>query len=398
MPKDRKLLVPRNHGVPDYEKHMEYVIRHPDTILKLPRTISHAGALGRSVSLVQLIATWANSSNDHRVETWLNPNDRNGIERFVSHVHGLTAAYFANSITTQDGQTNLRRALLESATPRILAMSKRRYECAAKGSLTELIFVHHASHQFHSAVYEKKPNTHQLMDPQTHGELIVGRADMNALLTKILIAQNLPRDDFTLIKPLLDNYEYPLGTMLHEAFRNTAEHAYLDLEGRIQRKGLRCILIAQRSINPDELRPESLVSTDHPGLDSYFGSIRDRAGKGLRRQVHLLELSVVDTGPGFLATMDSHMTTPESDADRVSRCFLDSVSSKPGPNSGLGLGLVLSAVHQLQGFVRLRTSSTEAFFSSMTDTSKSVLLPHVAGDLPNATGTVLTVGIPLETF
>ena len=395
MAKVQILAVRQRDGVPEYDQHMQAVQRG-NLMLQLPRAISHAGGLGRSVSFTQLIATWASASSKRHIRTTLPATGQDDIQRFASRLHGLAAAYYADRITANDGRTDLRQRLLEAAAPRIRAMSNRQFDVAAKGPLTEFIFVHNARRQFHSAAYRHKPSPPDLMDPQRHGQLIVSPREMNALLFNVLRAQQLPRADFARIEPLLDRRELPLGSLLHETFRNTAEHAYVDLNGRIPARGLRCIMIAARRANPDELRPKSLVSAAHPQLDSYFTRLRDRAGRGVRRLVHILELSVLDTGPGFAATISSRVKDGVRDSDRVARCFLDHVSSKPGPNSGLGLSRVLSHVRGLGGFVRVRTSTTEAFFSPLSNASSTQGSLHVAGNLPRATGTALTIAIPLE--
>ena len=235
------LSVRQRDGVPEYDHYM-LAAQRGNAALTVPRAISHAGALGRSVSFAQLIATWASNSAERRIRTTLPFDGHNDQERFVSRLHGLAAAYFADQITAVDGRTNLRRTLLEAAVPRIRAMSDRKFADAARGPLTEFVFVHRAKRQFHSAAYRHEPTPADLMDPQRHGELIVPPREMNALVLNVLRAQQRPRADFERIAPLLDRRDVPLGHLLHEIFRNTAEHAYLDLEGRIPLKGLRCIL------------------------------------------------------------------------------------------------------------------------------------------------------------
>ncbi len=374
--------------------------QHDRVALSLPLSISHAGALGRSVSLAQLIATWANASPEKHVRTRLDTEDCDNIERFSSRLHGLAAAYFADRITGADGQANLRRTLLKAATSRICAMSERRYENTAKGRLTELIFLHGATRQFHSAAYLREPTPWDVMDPQRHGELVVSPREMNALVRQALQAHQLPKADFARIAPLLDRRDVPLGTLLHEAFRNTAEHAYLNLGGRVPYRGLRCILIAVRSVNPQELHPGALVSTEHPELESYCAGLRGLAKQGFRRLVHFLELSVLDTGPGFAATIANRakegMKDGMEDTELVTWCFDEHVSSKRGPNSGLGLGRVLHHVNELDGFLRIRTSSTEVAFTSRLRALDTNMAPHVVGGLPEVIGTALTMAVPLR--
>ena len=391
------LSVRQRDGVPEHDQYM-LAAQRGNAALKIPRSISHAGALGRSVSFAQLIATWASTSSERRILTSLPADGRDDLDKLVSRLHGLSAAYYADRITAEDGKTDLRQLLLEAARPRILAMGNRNYAHVARGPLAEFVFVRGARHEFHSVAYQHEPTRDDLMDPQRHGGLIVPASEMNALVLDVLQARR--KDDIERIRPLLVDKRGPLGYLLHETFRNTAEHAYLDLDGRIPRKGLRCILIAARLTQPDELYPRALVSAKHPHIDQYFELLRGRARRDAcsdgRSLVHVLEISVLDTGPGFVATIARHPDANAKDSDRVAQCFLDHVSSKRGPNSGLGLGRVLSLVRKLDGFLRVRTSTTEAFFSSLSDTRGSQPAPHVVGNLVKATGTALTIAVPLE--
>lgn len=403
MTRHEILHVQKVHGMQDYEKFMRLAQedRVGNTILKIPQSISYEGALGLSLSFSQLIATWANVSTksaQRYIQTRLPANNKDALVRFVSRLHGLVAAYYANPITAEDDKTNLKHDLLKAAAPRIVAMANRNFSEVAKGRMTELIFVHKTKHQFHSAVYLKEPKYADLMDRQCHGELIVPPREMNALLLNVLQALNLSRMDFKRLKPLLYDSNIALGHLLHETFRNTAEHAYLDLNNRIPSKGVRCLLVAVRSTEPNLLKPDTLVSAEHPGLDQYFEQLRTKVDGGVRSKVYILELSIFDTGPGFAGTIATHkdFKTEEEEHNIVRQCFRDYVSSKGGPNSGLGLGRVLSLISDLGGFVRVRTSTTEAFFTPFSDTLESELTPHIVGNLPMAIGTVFTIAIPLE--
>lgn len=392
------ISVDERDGVREFEQHILTAQKRSNATLRVPISISHEGDLGRSVAFAQLVATWADTCTSQHIRAPLSMDDPQALKRFISRLHGLTAAYYADQIVAKDGKTNLRKELLKAAKPRIEAMGERKFNLVAKGRLTELIFVHRANNQFHSATYLGQPSVADLKDPQRHGELIVSAREMNALIRNILKAQNLPKSDFKRLTPLLDRERYPLGHLLHETFRNTAEHAYLDSSGRIPPKGVRCVLIALRYCQPDLLKPDRFVSVEHPNLTAYFKGLRERCELQDRSLVRFLELSVLDTGPGFAATIETSLGPKFgmalSDANLVTECFRVHVSSKLGPNSGLGLGRVLSLVNSLGGFIRIRTSTTETFFSSSKEANAS-LAPHVAADLSKVCGTALTIAIPL---
>ncbi|MDE0711050.1 MAG: hypothetical protein OXH60_02835 [Rhodospirillales bacterium] len=274
-------------------------------------------------------------------------------------------------------------------------MNKRQFAQTAKGPTAELVFVIGARNEFHSAAYREKPTLAQLMDSEQHGNLIVSANEMNALISNILVKLKVPSLDLDRLSPLLGRETVSLGDLLHETFRNTAEHAYLDLDDRIPKEGLRCILIAIRNMQPGQIQANAIVSAEHQHLSRYVRRLSRRASVARRSLVCLFELSVFDTGPGFAGTME--LQSDASDIDRVAHCFRDYVSKKPGPNSGLGLGRVLKSVHSLDGYLRVRTSTAEVFFSAATPMpSDTGPVPSVVGGLPKVVGTAITIGIPLE--
>ena len=389
------LSVRQEDGVRDYENQIR-AAKYGNPALSLPRSISHEGALGRSIAFAQFVATWSKFCSHRRVHSTLSKDNGDDVAKYSSRLHGLTAAYYADRFTGKDGKTDLRRAILKASTPRIHAMSQRRYADTAAGLLTELIYFHNAKSQFHSATYRSTPTLTDLMDPEVHGRLIVSAREMNSLASNVLATQNLPDTDWKRIEHLCDQQNGAIGALLHETFRNTAEHAYLDREGRIPARGLRCIVIAARRSRPETLNAHKLTSTDHPNVKAYFSGLDERAKRGRRELAYVLELSILDTGPGFSATIADRVSQETTDAEKVSACFEKGYSNKIGMNSGHGLQCVLAHVHRLRGFLRIRTSSTEAFYSHLSHSSESRQLPHVVSDLPEVVGTAITIALPLE--
>ena len=379
-------------GLREFEQHARLLLRTGGSI-SMPRSLSYAGGLGRSLALAQLIATWADRSLKPNLFTTLDFSTRGDHEKFVSYLHGFAAAYFAMRVFAVDGITDIRPALMRAADLRLKAMSEREWGSTSRGPLAELVLVHHGWNEFSSAVYSRNPTLMERMNRDHHGELIVPEEEMHALITTVVKAFNISQSELRLLVPFLKHKDHPLGRVLYESFRNTAEHAYLNVNGQIAERGLRSILIGFRSMPSAQLSPTLLVSGEHPKLSDYFKSI-GRSSDSSNRQINVLELSVFDTGPGYADTLDM---ADVSEAERVSRCFVDHVSSKAGPNSGLGLGNLLEVLTSHEGFLRVRTSTTEAFFSKMVnDVVDSQLIPHVVGNLPSLTGTALTIGIPLS--
>ena len=72
-----------------------------------------------------------------------------------------------------------------------------------------------------------------------------------------------------------------------------------------------------------------------------------------------LTLALVSPQPYLIKS-----TLLDNDVDLVARCFEKHQSAKLGNASGLGLNRVLRIIEDLNGFVRFRTSTAEAFFAS----------------------------------
>jgi len=364
--------------------------------LAIPNKIGHEGALGRSVSLAQMVTTWAKLSPMRNIHTWLRSDEEDVLENFVGRIHGLSAAYFADKVFDAGKKTDLRKTLLTAAKNRVDAMHRRELNHTAKGILCELIFVRGARKEFHSAVYTRKPTPSELKDSQSHGELIVDSREMNSLLFSILGYQLRQKHRIKRIESILDREEPILGQVLHEVFRNTAEHAYPSIPGEIPQKSMRCILVSTHHIDPRTISAKTLTSADHPKIDDYFIQIYDRVKNSDRNLFSVLELSIFDTGPGFVNTIRDKMGKDADDKEAVLNCFRDHITSKGGPNSGLGLGRVLSHVQTLNGFFRVRTSTAEAFYSGHVERHNNMHLePTVMGNLPEVEGTVFTIAFPL---
>ena len=255
MTSTRTLRIGTDDNLRKLEEYMRKASIH-DFDIFIPQGFKFAGRLGRSLSLAQLVATRANRESKFSIYTKLELEDTHSHERFVRKLHGLAAVYFSDSVFAGDGKTDIRRTLLEAAANRIRAMRLRNYDQTSAGRQIELIFINHAKQEFHDTLYSKTPKFEDLMDKERHGKCIASAFDLNGFLRKAIHILKPTKRDFLRIKPLLDDVNMPLGSLLHESFQNTAEHAYLGANGRIPNKGLRCVSVAIHQTEQQELQPK----------------------------------------------------------------------------------------------------------------------------------------------
>lgn len=362
--------------------------------LRLPSKLREGGSMGRSASIAQFVATWASRTNNPSLKTYISSEDAEKFENYVSNLHGLSAVYFSNKVFTLKSDQDIRYELLLQAVPRFKAMQTRNFHTLRKRRIIEIISVVHARSEFLTLLYRQTPGLSELLDRQRHGQLIALPQEMNGLFQNCVESINISYRSQPLVSSLVKDHQ--IGILLHEAIRNTAEHAYLTNSGTIPKRGLRCVLFSINPIERDRLRAQfPITSTDRTTLTSYFQKVAGLGSKFERKKIDFLEISILDTGPGFAETMrisaDGH-----DDFELVAQCFESFKSSKPGENSGQGLYRILSAVKELNGFIRIRTSSCEIFFCSEDNFDEYFdPRPLIRGELGKVIGTLLTICIPI---
>lgn len=331
--------------------------------LVLPNSLKEEASLGSSLAFAQFLLTWSRRSDMPVVKTFLKAGDDKKICRFVQRVHGFSAAYYAKRILAQDLEDlDLRTPLLLAAKPRFEAMYRGELTETCRRLEIELIFIENSELEFHGALYSKAPTPAELADREAHGRLIRSKRDLNRFLERAFTLLGVDKQ----FKKQLLRTDLPFGSLLTEAFKNTAEHAYLQPTGARLKKNLRCVRVARSQTGRKWLEGFSVASEESaPAAESYFGALASAHGDQELTNVQMLEISIFDSGSGFSATMgDSHPSGTLTDLALVELCVEKHRSSKPQETAGVGIFRMLSAVDALGGFLRIRTSSAEAFYAA----------------------------------
>jgi hypothetical protein len=183
-----------------------------------------------------------------------------------------------------------------------------------------------------------------------------------------LIARNAPNYERDL-GPILKD----LAVTLRELFINTHYHARHDGNGERYRRGVRAITVAQRNVAlPD-------VDGFSGGLEPLRGYLNALKRVEDRQTIKLVELTVIDSGPGFAARMNggelSEQASIERERELVQDCFLKNVTSITDQGYGLGLTRILQALKARRGYLSLRTGRLALFkfFSPEHDLQSSAL-------------------------
>lgn len=388
------LLIKRSDGVKEFESYLSRPSTFQKTLL-LPKDLDEGGALGNSVAFCQFLLTWARKSENRCIKTYLNVDDEASFVKFTERVHGLCAAYVSERlISSSENPSDIRMPVLKAAKPRFEAMTRGELQGAGRGREVEFIFIQDAKNQFHGAVYSKVPTPIELMDRQKHGELIRSYRELNRFLELCFDHLNISQ----YLEKQIRRTDFVFGSLLSELFRNTAEHGFLDIHGGRLQLNLRCIRIGVALVSREKLEHQSVSSLEARQVaHNYFEKMSELRSEYSRDMVQILELSVFDSGPGFAATIEGcDVLELEPSRQAVAKCFLKHQSAKKAPQAGEGLFKVLNLLDVLGGFLRVRTSTVEAFYGASPDEYQEPdPNSFVYGGLTPVEGSVVTVCIPI---
>jgi hypothetical protein len=150
----------------------------------------------------------------------------------------------------------------------------------------------------------------------------------------------------------------PLGSILHELFKNTHEWARTDEEGVPHLRSVRGLLAQGHTWGEQEIAD---VVEGSPALAAYLRNPDFRTNEGRFR---CLELSIFDSGIGLARRWLSRESTSRNGVVRPTldeeyqacmECFLRWKTSSGALHKGLGLHEVMETLSKLQGFFRVRT-------------------------------------------
>jgi hypothetical protein len=158
--------------------------------------------------------------------------------------------------------------------------------------------------------------------------------------------------------PVTADVRKPLGTILHELFKNTHEWARTNAYGAALPRSVRGLLAQGHSWAEGEVRE---VAQGSEALAEYLGYRPFHSEEGRWR---FLELSIFDSGIGLARRWLSGNAGREIDLGQVSLddeyractdCFLRWNSSTGQGHKGLGLHEVMQTLSGLRAFFRVRT-------------------------------------------
>ena len=141
--------------------------------------------------------------------------------------------------------------------------------------------------------------------------------------------------------------------IIHELMKNTFEWAIDDENRKPFSPNIRGLYIRfHKKGKPKILEDYSDVKS----ISSYFKS--SKIDKNNLDEVYFLEISVIDSGAGFIKKFKSQNTDDLTDIEIIQKCLTKNQTSSTGVyrnEKGLGLDRILNILNDKNGFVRIKT-------------------------------------------
>ena len=353
--------------------------------LRLPTKMRYLAA-GGEAALTQLILTWAQKSQTRKLQTFITSTDDPNVVEISRRLFGMTAVLSARSVSGVPNDLDVSDVVSKACIERLTQIQSAQPKAAYRGPSIEIVCADHIARSQPYLRYQ----------PSVAGRRKLRSRSNYKLLAGWLIRNTVPE---AYIGAVDEEADSAIGGMLYEVFKNTEVHGLVNAWGDILDISVRGLKTSHLSPTPVEL---ARIVADYAPLGEYCQSLEPPAGGA---QLHLFELSVIDSGPGFASSWTKRPLddlSPDEEERAVRECFLRG-SSSGRDRFGEGLPHVIRLLQREKGFLRLRTGRMSFFadFSKPQDEQLGAefLQRWVPDDnLPLApvSGSVLTIIVPMR--
>jgi hypothetical protein len=335
------LQIPSQLTLQSIEDSLSALVRAPDQKTIWPLHVRGI-ALGGEAALVQLLITWSLLARSPSLNLAVPTLTSEHVDDFIQQLHGFAASLLADSALDTSGRDH-QPFLRDAALLKLYQLDGP----APRDALRRLhnftiLCADHFGRSTPRLLYYSSTERAPLVRNEKEFRLFA-----NWVLRSVIPERfrRLPSADGDVI-----------GSMLHEIFENTEDHATRDLNNNVLRKSLRGFFARHHWLSDHEA---DTLTDGFPALRRFCHAIPSR---GSRKQ--LIEISVFDSGPGFaqrLTNMRLAALSTKKEFEAVSDCFRGKVTTKTHAGHGIGLKYVVRLLRQKGGFLRLRTGRLSLF-------------------------------------
>jgi hypothetical protein len=314
-----------------------------DEIINLPQQFKKL-RLGLLPRICQLFITALKQNSNKIVKFYQFESDKeDAVTDLLESPHCLTALIMSDEVYEKDMVLDGNKVALELKSKINIDIQKRLNESIyRKGQRVQLFAVDHSvkKYAFPSCFYSPE-GTNSLKKSNYYTNLLKRIIELSP--TESTVSEEQIRD---------------LGQVIYELIENTEQHGKLEFDTGKVNKSVRGLVIDYKLI----VKGQSTESIG--GVDTAISCYLD-ATRIDNDTVHLLEISMFDSGEGIFKSLSSNNATADSIQDEVEvveSSFAKGMTSKYDSH-GVGRGLynVRSVLDKRKGFISVRTGKVGVY-------------------------------------
>ena len=351
-------------------------------ILQFPTRLRYLSA-GGEISWAQFLITYAQKfQSESAIRSYASSSDDDQIRKFCNRLYGLIASLATSKIIAKGNRVNLTEIYRATALSRLKEIQSKEAYYATRGPSVEVVAADHISRSHPYLLYRRDS---------------IGRFHIRSREEFVKLANYLlSKTDVMNKTPNPADVRRAFGNILFETFKNTEDHALFDIDGK--RLGISFRLFQMSIITPDK-GTLNLIGQDYQPFENFFSRQHPEFG---RRQMSFLQLSILDSGPGFAQRYTNtrlEKLTIDEEAKAIKDCFGQN-TTKGHSRFGQGLCLVRELLRKNDGFLRIRSGRLSLHYDSADDHGTPDIVfeswcPKHLTKLAPVAGALLTILIPV---
>jgi len=331
--------LPDQASYTDIEEALDMIRKVPNLRITLPEVLKEKGSLGVEGLLCQMIATWMRVNPESRVyETPENEQGTFHFNNLCASLYGTCVLQYATEVREENGLVVDKKVSLESAYRAVREVYSSNYESAYPNSyVTVFSFKSKGSNkEYNNKLYLGS----NILDPKYVRNLVME-----------IIRSVVKEEYYSYISEFVES----ASAIVSELYDNTHNHSRYDVDGSLLSENFRAIIIDASEMNPDRLR-----EIGNCGIKGMLGVYSDWMGwmQENKKNIPILNISVVDSGPGYARRWTSKNYSDlswDEEANAIEACFTKNRTTARNYASGSGLAHVMRDIKKLKGLLTLRT-------------------------------------------
>ncbi|MEZ8065073.1 MULTISPECIES: hypothetical protein [Vibrio] len=308
-----------------------------DDVINLPQQFKSL-RLGLLPRICQLFITALKPNPNKKVKFFqFESSKENSVVDLLSSPHSLTSTLMSDEVYEKDIVLDDQKTLVEL---------KSRINVDLQTRLNESIYRTAQRVQLFAVDHSIKKYAYPSCFYSPEGGNSLKQGEFYTKMLERIVELSPAKSDMT------EDQLSDLGHAIYELIENTEQHGKLEINTGKVSKSVRGLVIDYKLITKEQLSEN--IGGESTAITDYLEGIRVND-----RTVHMLEISVFDSGEGIFKTLestDNANVSVQDEVDVVKKSFVKGITSKSDYRGvGRGLNNVKNVLAQRHGFISFRT-------------------------------------------